>query len=463
MYVQAAPHPATPARFGMEVFERRIRDPRLVPMDLPAGPEYVVGPGDGLAIHLWGGISRQLYRAVDREGRVSLPEIGPVLVSGKSLAEVQQSLQSMLRTQFRDVSADVSLSRLRTIRVYEAGDVTSPGAYDISSLSTPLAALFSAGGPTPRGSLRRVKHYRGERLVETVDLYDLLLNGVKREMARLENGDTVLVPPIGPEVTLEGMVRVFSRFDFENPPQVTVAGEVRAPGTYRTAGQIRLGDAVRLAGGLAPDAEKDDAQVFRYLPDGKLRIFSVSLGAALDGDPAENILLQPRDHLLVHASAAALEPASVYIEGQAAKPGRYPLGASMSVGDLIRAGGGLKSGADTTAADLTHYQWSNQTKLAAQHQEVPIAAALAGDTNANVALHNGDVLTIRQLAGWSDLGASIRVQGEVQHPGTYGIRPGERLSAILDRAGGLPPEPTPTARCCSARRCGSSKRRRRAK
>lgn len=135
----------------------------------------------------------------------------------------------------------------------------------------------------------------------------------------------------------------------------------------------------------------------------------------------------------------------------------------MSVGDLIRAGGGLKSGADTTAADLTHYQWSNQTKLAAQHQEVPIAAALAGDTNANVALHNGDVLTIRQLAGWSDLGASIRVQGEVQHPGTYGIRPGERLSAILDRAGGLPPEPTPTARCCSARRCGSSKRRRRAK
>ena len=74
---------------------------------------------------------------VDREGRVSLPEVGPLLVSGKSLAEVQANLQQTLRTQFRQVSAEVSLTRLRTIRVYEVGDIANPGAYDISSLSTP--------------------------------------------------------------------------------------------------------------------------------------------------------------------------------------------------------------------------------------------------------------------------------------------------------------------------------------
>ena len=142
-------------------------------MDLPAGPEYVVGPGDGLSVDLWGSVSQRLYRVVDREGRVSLPEVGPVLVSGKSLAAVQQNLQQILRTQFRDVSADVSLARLRTMRVYEVGDVANPGAYDISSLSTPLNALFAAGGPTPRGSMRLVKHFRGTQLVETVDLYDL--------------------------------------------------------------------------------------------------------------------------------------------------------------------------------------------------------------------------------------------------------------------------------------------------
>jgi len=112
---------------------------------------------------------------------------GPILVSGKSLAAVQQNLQQILRTQFRDVSADVSLARLRTIRVYEVGDVTNPGAYDISSLSTPLNALFSAGGPTQRGSMRILKHYRGTQLVETVDVYDLLLHGVKTDLQRLEN------------------------------------------------------------------------------------------------------------------------------------------------------------------------------------------------------------------------------------------------------------------------------------
>jgi polysaccharide export outer membrane protein len=602
MYVQAVTRPANPRRFGAEVFENGTRDSQLIPMDLPAGPDYVVGPGDGLSVDLWGGVSQRLYRVVDREGRVSLPEVGPIEVSGKSLAQLQQSLQQILRTQFRDVSADVSLARLRTIRVYEVGDVTSPGAYDISSLSTPLNALFVAGGPTQRGSMRILKHYRGTQLIQTVDVYDLLLHGVKADLARLENGDTVQVPPIGPQVTVEGMVRrpaiyelleektlasvlelaggllpaatlrhievqrlvahdkqtmlsvdipeagnaaevtktlesfeihdgdrvrifpivpynqdaiyvqghvvrpgrysyradmrvtdvissygdllpepatqyaeiirlnapdfhpsvegfdladalnnpsqapvlhpmdtirIFSRFDFENPPTVSVLGEVRAPGTYQTSGQVHLTDAVHLAGGLTPDVETGDAQVFRYLPDGKFKIFSVSLSQALAGDPVENILLQPRDRLLIHRNPDAVEPASVYIQGEVAKPGRYPLTTNMGVADLIHIGGGLKPSADTQAADLTRYQYSGQTKLTGQDESIAISAALSGNTNSNALLHNGDVLTIRQLPGWNDLGASITVRGEVKHPGTYGIRPGERLSSVLERAGGF--------------------------
>jgi len=602
MYLQAAPRPTTPTRFGMDVFVNGTRDPQLVPMDLPAGPDYVVGPGDGLAIDLWGGVSQRLYRTVDREGRVSLPEVGPVLVNGKSLADVQQNLQQVLRSQFRDVSADVSLSRLRTIRVYVVGDVAQAGAYDISSLSTPLNALFAAGGPTPQGSLRIVKHYRGNELLQTVDLYDLLLHGVKADIQRLENGDTVLVPPIGPLVTIEGMVRrpaiyelkdennlnsvldlaggllpsaalqhievqrmvaherqtmmsldipdgedgpqatqklasfeihdgdqirlfpiapynqgavyleghvlrpgrysyradmrvtdviasykdllpepatqyaeiirlnapdfrpsvegfdladaisdpsrapllhpmdtvrIFSRYDFENPPAVSVWGDVRQPGTFRTSGQIRLSDAIHLAGGLSPDAQTGDAQVFRYLPDGKLKIFGVGLGQALAGDPAENIVLAPRDRILVHRSPDAEQPATVYVQGEVVKPGRYPLTTNMTVADLIRVGGGLKPSADAQTGDLTHYEWAGQAKLSGEQTPIEIAAALSGDPKANAPLHNGDVVTIRQLPGWNDLGASIIVKGEVKHPGTYGIRPGERLSSVLERAGGF--------------------------
>ena len=137
MYIQTVARPTTPRRFGAEIFENGTRDLQLIPMDLPAGPDYVVGPGDGLSIDLWGGVSQRLIRTVDRGGQITLPEAGPILVSGKTLESVQQDVQKALRSQYRDVSVGVSLSRLRTIRIYEVGDVTNPGAYDISSLSTP--------------------------------------------------------------------------------------------------------------------------------------------------------------------------------------------------------------------------------------------------------------------------------------------------------------------------------------
>ncbi|HEV2174419.1 MAG TPA: polysaccharide biosynthesis/export family protein, partial [Nitrospira sp.] len=110
MYLQAAAKPPSVDRFGMQIFQNGTRDLQMIPMDLPVGPDYVLGPGDGISIDLWGGVARRFYQAVDREGRVSLPEVGPLLVAGKSLAEVQQAVQKTLRTQFRDVSADVSLS-----------------------------------------------------------------------------------------------------------------------------------------------------------------------------------------------------------------------------------------------------------------------------------------------------------------------------------------------------------------
>jgi polysaccharide export outer membrane protein len=609
MYLQAVPQTATPERFGLAIFQNGTRDPQSIPMDVPAGPDYVVGPGDGLAIDLWGGVSQRLYNTVDREGRISLPEVGPILVSGKSLADVQTNLQQVLRTQFRDVSVDVSLSRLRTIRIYEVGDLAKPGAYDISSLSTPLNALFVAGGPTARGSMRIVKHYRGNQLVQEVDLYDLLLHGVKDDVARLENGDTVMVPPLGPQVTVEGMVRrpaiyelkdektladalqlaggvlpaatlrhmevqrlvahakqtmlsldipdtdndaataqklasfqiqdgdririypiapynqdavfleghvlrpgrysytdqmrvgdlvasykdllpepstqyaeiihlrapdfrptvqsfdlgavldkpnaspilqpmdtvrIFSRYDFEDAPSVSVWGEVRSPGTYQTTGEIHLADAVHLAGGLSPDAKAQDAQVFRYLPNGQFKIFSVNLSQALAGSSIDNIVLQTRDRLLIHRSPDSLQPATVYVEGEVGRPGRYPLTTNMTVADLILVGGGLKPSADPQWADLTRYDFGStkagqSLQLVAQHEQVKISAALAADPTANLALHNGDVVTVRQLPNWNDLGSSITVKGEVAHPGTYGIRPGERLSSVLQRAGGFLP------------------------
>jgi protein involved in polysaccharide export with SLBB domain len=106
-------------------------------------------------------------------------------------------------------------------------------------------------------------------------------------------------------------------------------------------------------------------------------------------------------------------------------------------------GGGLKPSADTNTADLTHFQYANQAGVTAQHESISISSALSKGPEAAIPVHNGDVLTVRQLPGWNDLGASITVKGEVKNPGTYGIRPGEKLSSILERAGGFQPDSYP--------------------
>ena len=115
------------------------------------------------------------------------------------------------------------------------------------------------------------------------------------------------------------------------------------------------------------------------------------------------------------------------------RPGRYPLTTNLRVADLVRLAGGLKRSADPQAVDLTSYS-SKGDRTTGQHQTVNVAAALSGEPSADLALREGDVLTVPEIAGWSDRGASIEVLGEVNGPGTYGIKPGDRLSTILKLA-----------------------------
>jgi protein involved in polysaccharide export with SLBB domain len=180
----------------------------------------------------------------------------------------------------------------------------------------------------------------------------------------------------------------------------------------------------------------DSAQLFRTQSDGTLKIMSVDLQKALAGDPVDNILLQPRDRVLVHRNVARVEPPTVYIKGEVAKPGRYPYAPNMRVEDLVRVGGGLKRSADTQSADLTRFA-ANSPGGTNERLEVKLAAALSGDASEDVPLRNGDVLTIRQVPQWNDLGATVVVRGEVQHPAPYGIHSGEKLSSVLQRCGGF--------------------------
>jgi protein involved in polysaccharide export with SLBB domain len=312
--------------------------------------------------------------------------------------------------------------------IYLQGHVLRPGRYSYKQ-GMKLTDLISSYGdllPEPAPHYGEIVRLNAPDFHPSVESFDVA--------AALAN------PASAPALKPLDTVRIFSRYDFEVPPQVWVGGEVRVPGPYRTSGQAHLRDAIYLAGGITPDAALDSAQLFRTQADGTMTILSVDLHEALAGNPVDNIVLQPRDRLLVHRSLAKVEAPTVDIRGEVVKPGRYPLTANMQVQDLVRVAGGLKRSAFADSADLTRFAAGNGSS---ERLEVKLTAALSGDANENVALRNGDVLAIRQIPQWNDLGASVTVKGEVQHPAVYGIHPGERLSSVLMRSSGFTSEAYP--------------------
>src|SRR5438445_618989 len=476
MFSHAGSSSASVGRFGEEVFENPPAATGTIPIDFPASPDYVLGPGDGLTIDLWGGVSQRLVRTVDHEGRIALPEIGPMLVNGQSLGDVQQFVQAIDMAGGILPTAALSHIEVQRLDAHEKRTMLSldvSGTTDASEIEAKLAAFqvqdrdeihifpiatFNQDAVYLQGHVLRAGRYAyqpGMRLTDLISSYGDLLPEPSTKYAEIIHlnppdyhptvesfdlaaalSDSAVSPPLKPLDT----VRIFSRFDFEDALAVSVSGAVRHPGTFQTSGQVHLRDAVELAGGVTPDAAMDSAQLIRIMPDSSLKMVSVRLGEALAGDPNSNILLEPRDRIVIQQNIFHADTPSVEIAGEVLKPGRYPLSGNLRVSDLIQLAGGFKRSAYTETADLTRFDPKAGESKLGEHIEVSIPAALTSDLSKDPALRDGDVLTIRQLSGWNDIGASINLQGEVEHPGSYGIKPGERLSSVLKRAGGFAPQ-----------------------
>jgi polysaccharide biosynthesis/export protein len=516
LYTQLPQQSGSLQRFGSNLFLHRDADTAnlldskasTTGPDVPAGSEYVIGPGDALSISLWGGVSQNLTRAVDRDGRLALPEAGPVQVAGFTLDRAQGVIAQALQRQYRNVQVAVTLARLRSIRIYVVGDVQRPGAYEVGSLATPISALYAAGGPTNVGSLRLLRHYRGKYLVGEIDLYDFLLHGVQQE-DRLQSGDTLTVPPAGAQVAIYGAVRrpaiyemkgrsslasllddaggltvsaelshiVIERIDAKHEREtidlglqpgstaevaeaaektftardgdrihvsailpysqrvIYLEGHVVRPGRTPYRDGMQLSDLLHSYQDLLPEPA-DRGEVIRLVPpDLHPQTIEFNLPDVLVGNT--NLSIQPFDTIRVFGRYQADAP-RVTIRGEVLRPGTYPLSLGMTATELVGAAGGFKRGALLTTADLTSYTVVNGTEVEISREDLRIGdAVLHHDPRADTALKPGDVLTIHQLAGWNDIGSSITLEGEVEHPGSYGFQQGERLSSILRRAGGF--------------------------
>ena len=185
--------------------------------------DYVINPGDQVNLRLWGAYQFSGNLAVDPQGNIFIPNVGPVKVAGIKNGNLQSTIeQNVRRVYVANVGVYAALQEAQPVKVLVTGFVNQPGSYGGVANDSVLAYLDRAGGvDTERGSYVDVQILRNGRVIKYVNLYDFLLAGQLQQFS-FQDGDVVVVAPRKHTFTVEG--EVFNAFDFEfNNPYLTVA------------------------------------------------------------------------------------------------------------------------------------------------------------------------------------------------------------------------------------------------
>jgi len=297
--------------FGYDFFGQAAVRVQTDKRDIPVPMKYVIGPGDEVKLLLWGRVNAQYNLTVDRDGKITIPQVGPLFVAGMTFEEMSKYIIKQSE-QIVGTNVDISMGALKTIQVFILGDVQRPGPYTIGSFATITDALIMAGGPTAIGSMRNVQLKRKGQLVTTFDLYDLLLKGDKSKDMTLLAGDVVFVPVTG--------------------PLVGIAGNVKRPAIYELRDSYDLETLINLAGGIIPTAYTQQIQVERIVKNERHIVLDIN---DKNLEKAAQVRLQDADLVKVFNIVDANVNA-VYLNGNIKRPGKYEIKAGMRLGDLLR-------------------------------------------------------------------------------------------------------------------------------
>lgn len=361
----------------LDVFGRTLFDESLstfAPLsNIPVPADYVIGPGDELLIRLWGKIDMDQQFIVDRNGQVALPRVGTITVSGLRYQDLQGFLHAQVAKIYKDFEINVTLGKLRSIQVYVLGNAVQPGSYTLSSLSSLMDALFASGGPAANGSMRRIELRRDGQTVTVFDIYDVQQKGDKSHDVKLLPGDVIYIPPIG--------------------PQVAIDGSINAPGIYELKDSETLSALLEGAGGLTGLASTDQLLLER-IQDRRRRIvetFSLTEEARQrplrDGDILRISPLMPKF------------VGEVTLRGNVASPGRYAWHSGMRISDVI----------PNRQVLITRDHWVQHNHLADQQNLSANVSAVANDQSLSNQLQQD-----QQIAGNNAGGNSPQLQRSLQ-------------------------------------------------
>ena len=397
--------------------------------DVPVGPDYVIGPQDSLAVHIWNvpdqNFNRSYIAPVERDGMVVIPQVGAIPVGGQTFSQAERTIHARLSTLLKRFELHVSMARIRTMKVYVVGEVARPGAYELSALATASNAIYAACGPSRSGSLRQVRIMREGKTVGQLDLYEFLLQGDRRQDNRLQAGDVVLVPPLG--------------------PVVAVSGSVKRPAIYELKPGTRLTELLTLAGGLTPLSDRQRCHLFRQDPALQERnMIDVDLVRAFasQGQEKNRLGVEGGDPILLDGDyiRIATLPTQVVnvvsLVGAVKSPGPYEFRAGMHVKDIL------------TPEQLTVDAYADRAEIVRTDPVTYLTkvisfspkAVFEGRESDNVVLSRLDQVVIASQQRPPSL---VLVEGEVRRAGYFTIEIGERLSSVLKRSGGFTPNAFP--------------------
>jgi len=467
--------------FGANFFET-AQAPFVPVVAGPLPADHTLGPGDELLIRGTGSIDIDYRATIDRNGTISIPTVGTVVLAGVKAGAAESAVRSAVGRLYKGVNISVTYGKLRSITVYVVGQAKRPGTYTVSGLSSLVTALFASGGPNANGSMRRVQVKRAGKVAGELDLYAFIAKGDKSGDVKLQDGDTIVIPPAGGYVALVGKVnqpaiyevkgkgdtieslldlagglpvvadprRAFlERIDpSRNQPRSVEQFALNADGLRRT---LKDGDVLNITS-ITPDFS--NAVVLRGNVDQAVRVpFKTNMHVS--------DLIPSREYLISRSSIKRQNNAVTTSEEVREQRGnerlserdreREQMGLERSIplGEAERNAKGEESSiAARIGAMIDEINWDyavveriNRADLSVSLIPFNLGNVFANPQGAdNIQLQPGDTVTVfshEDVAVPMDKRrVFVRIEGEVRVPGVYQMSAGETLQSLLAKAGG---------------------------
>lgn len=490
--------------FGSELFTTNslVFEPNL---RIPAPAGYVLGPDDELIVSVYGFSEKKYNLTINESGEIYIPNVGPIYLNGLSIEEATEKIKAKLAaTIYRAINTgktkvQVTLGKIRSIRVTVIGQAKKPGTFTVSSLTTLYNILYLCGGPTSMGSYRDIQIIRGNQLKRTADLYDFLIEGNQKDNIILQEGDVIRIPYYKNRVSITGNVKREGKFEMldnetfndllkysggftdnayrgavtvvritdtekkiidldadqfnsfktngsdkyiigklqdEFGNRVVISGSVLRPGPYELTPQLTINSLIDKAGGLTRDAYTNRISIFRYLKNKMPTMLSIDLDLVNDH---KNVFLVKDDSVAVHSIFEFQDSNYVTVEGNVRKPGIVHWRENISLRDVLLSAGGVSEFGDSATIEISR-RIRNAKVDEANHNEsriFNIDLAAKNDPSQDVLLQPYDLIIVKSLPGYSPQ-RTVLVLGEVKSPGRYGLqKSGDKITDVIERVGGF--------------------------